>query len=259
MKLPIIEHQTQRVLTTSQLAESYGTNNKMISHNFNYNKERYKEGKHFFSLTGDEKKDFINHHEIQDGSKNAQILYLWTEKGAWLHAKSLNTDQAWVAYEMLVDDYYSIKQAELDTSQLSPELQMFDKLFKTLASQELETKKLESKIDDIKDVVALNVTNWREESRKLINKIAIARGGMGAYKEVTNDIYDEVERRGKCDLNRRLENAKQRLAYKGVAKSKINKVNKVDMIGNEQKLIEVYMAVVKDFAIKQGVTIKEEL
>lgn len=151
-----------------------------------------------------------------------------------------------------------IKQ-QLDTSQLSPELQMFDKLFKTLASQELETKKLESKIDDIKDVVALNVTNWREESRKLINKIAMARGGMGAYKEVTNDIYDEVERRGKCDLNRRLENAKQRLAYKGVAKSKINKVNKVDMIGNEQKLIEVYMAVVKDFAIKQGVTIKEEL
>ena len=31
-----------------------------------------------------------------------------TEKGAWLHAKSLNTDQAWEAYESLVDDYYRL-------------------------------------------------------------------------------------------------------------------------------------------------------
>src|SRR5699024_5808959 len=109
-QLQIIEQNKQRVLTTSQLAESYGTDNKMISYNFNYNKERYKEGKHYFSLTGNEKRDFINHHEIQDGSKNAQTLYLWTEKGAWLHAKSLNTDEAWDAYEMLVDEYYDIKE-----------------------------------------------------------------------------------------------------------------------------------------------------
>ncbi|WP_207642469.1 hypothetical protein [Desulfosporosinus sp. I2] len=31
-----------------------------------------------------------------------------TITGAWLHAKSLNTDRAWKAYETLVDDYYRV-------------------------------------------------------------------------------------------------------------------------------------------------------
>ncbi len=91
--LKIIEHQNQRVLLTSQLAESYGTTNKVISNNFNNNKERYQEGKHYIALEGDEKKEFIyNHPKIKDGLKNAKTIYLWTERGAFLHAKSLNTD-----------------------------------------------------------------------------------------------------------------------------------------------------------------------
>ena len=47
-ELKIVEHQNQRVLLTSQLAESYGTNNKVITYNFNNNKERYEEGKHYY-------------------------------------------------------------------------------------------------------------------------------------------------------------------------------------------------------------------
>lgn len=43
---------------------------------------------------GEEKREFINYHQFDDGSKNAKSLYLWTEKGAFLHAKSLNTDKA---------------------------------------------------------------------------------------------------------------------------------------------------------------------
>jgi len=149
-KLQVIEQNNQRVLTTNQLAESYGTDNRRISENFNRNEKRFKEGKHFYSLQGQEKHEFLNHTQIADGSKNAQILYLWTEKGAWLHAKSLNTDQAWDAYEMLVDDYYEVKNQTLNTSQLSPELQMFDGLFKAVAKNELETKELKQEQESIK-------------------------------------------------------------------------------------------------------------
>ena len=45
-ELKIIEYKNQRVLLTTQLAESYGTTSKVISYNFNNNKERYVEGKH---------------------------------------------------------------------------------------------------------------------------------------------------------------------------------------------------------------------
>lgn len=109
MNLVPIEYQNQRILTTAQLAEQYGTEPQIITNNFNRNRDRYTEGKHFYCLEGEEKREFINLHQIDLGSKHAAILYLWTEKGAWLHAKSLNTDRAWEAYEMLVDEYYRIK------------------------------------------------------------------------------------------------------------------------------------------------------
>jgi hypothetical protein len=110
-QLQVIEHQNQRVLTTAQLAEAYGTDEKRISENYTRNQERYTEGKHYFYLEGDGVREFLQSANcgIQNISK-IRTLYLWTEKGAWLHAKSLNTDRAWEAYEALVDDYYRIKQ-----------------------------------------------------------------------------------------------------------------------------------------------------
>ena len=104
--LTVTEYKNIRVLTTQQIAEAYGTDTKIISKNFSRNKGRYIEGKHFICLEGEEKRGFINRRQIDDGSKNAKTLYLWTEKGAFLHAKSLNTDKAWEVYDRLVDEYF---------------------------------------------------------------------------------------------------------------------------------------------------------
>ena len=104
--LTVTEYKNIRVLTTQQIAEAYGTDTKIISKNFSRNKERYIEGKHFICIEGEEKREFINRRQIDDGSKNAKTLYLWTEKGAFLHAKSLNTDKAWEVYDRLVDEYF---------------------------------------------------------------------------------------------------------------------------------------------------------
>ncbi|WP_338788771.1 ORF6N domain-containing protein [Metabacillus sp. FJAT-53654] len=105
-----IQSNGQRVLTSNQLADAYGTTNRRISENFNANKERYSVGKHFFLLQGDEVKAFGDHYGNSVSVERVSKMYLWTEKGAWLHAKSLNTDQAWDAYEKLVDDYYTVKE-----------------------------------------------------------------------------------------------------------------------------------------------------
>lgn len=106
-QLKVTEYNNIRVLTTQQIAEAYGTDRKVISYNFNNNKNRYKEGKHYICLDGKEKAEFLNCLENHDSLKNAKILYLWTEKGAFLHAKSLNTDVAWEVYENLVDNYFN--------------------------------------------------------------------------------------------------------------------------------------------------------
>ncbi|RHR86907.1 ORF6N domain-containing protein [Coprobacillus sp. AF15-30] len=94
MNLQVIELQKQRVLLTQQLADSYGTDNRIISNNFARNKERYQEGKHYFLLQGEVLKDFKTSHQFDDSLKRVNQLYLWTERGAFLHAKSLNTDKA---------------------------------------------------------------------------------------------------------------------------------------------------------------------
>lgn len=107
-QLKVIEKNGQRVLLTSQLAESYGSTDKKIRDNYSNNKHRYQEGKHFFLVQGDELKRLKNGTEnFGLVGMNASSVYLWTEKGAFLHAKSLNTDAAWSVYEKLVDSYFN--------------------------------------------------------------------------------------------------------------------------------------------------------
>lgn len=108
-KLIVTEFKDIRVLTTQQLAESYQATTDTITKNFNRNKERYLEGKHYICLEGEELREFRANGQI-DLSPNVNKLYLWTEKGAFLHAKSLNTDKAWEVYDHLVDTYFRVKK-----------------------------------------------------------------------------------------------------------------------------------------------------
>jgi len=145
-----------------------------------------------------------------------------------------------------------IKQ-ELDTSNLSPELQMFNGLFQSLAKQELATKKLETKVDGISDIVALNTTDWRQDSQALIRKMGTQVGGGLAYQEIGSAIYQELDRRAACDLNRRLTNLRNRMAGEGASKSKQKNTRKLDVIANDKRLLEIYLAIVKEYAIKYKV------
>lgn len=109
MNVPkIIERAGERVLTTAQLAESYGTDTIAIQQNFHNNKSRYVEGKHFYLLTGESLRRLKRDLENFDVAipKNVNRYYLWTERGALLHAKSLNTDKAWAVYDFLVEYYF---------------------------------------------------------------------------------------------------------------------------------------------------------
>ena len=109
-KLDILEVTGIRVLTTKQIAEAYGVTKDKIIYNFNYNKDRYILGKHYIEVTGDELRRLKTTCENQMSLKYAKSLYLWTEKGDLLHAKSLNTDKAWEVYDYLVDYYFRVKE-----------------------------------------------------------------------------------------------------------------------------------------------------
>ena len=198
-QLSPIENEGKRVLTTAQLAEAYGTTNKVISYNFNHNKERYTEGKHFYCLTGDDLKAI---REIHDLPSNINTLYLWTEKGALLHAKSLNTDKAWEVYDYLVESYFTKKT---DYSGLSPQLQY-------LITLEQKTKALEQKQTELENKLAES-----EKNRDEIIKATFEFGRIGELQR--NEITKAVKKRA-IELCRYAE------TYDKVGKSVISSIYK---------------------------------
>jgi len=92
--LQVIELKGQRVLTTRQLASAYETDVKVIQNNFSRNKERYVAGKHYIYMDRDELREVKTTYPQFEGElKRTSRAHFWTEKGALLHAKSLNTDK----------------------------------------------------------------------------------------------------------------------------------------------------------------------
>ncbi len=255
--LMVIEHNKQRVLTTSQLAEAFGTDGKRISENFSRNANRYTEGKHYFILQGDELISFkAGFPQFADTLKYVSVLTLWTEKGAWMQAKSLNTDQAWEAYERLVDDYYNAKQASLviDISRLTPEMQMFHQMFQATARTQLKldetTKKLE-KVADTVEVIQETFLHRDKDWRKQVNSLiaGAAFRSKSEYSDMRTESYRLLEERAHCDLDTRLRNLKKRMEDAGATKTQVKDTNRMDVIECEPRLKEIYSTIVKELSI----------
>lgn len=195
-ELKITEYESIRVLTTQQLAVAYETEEQIITNNFNRNKDRYIEGKHFICLIGNEKAEFINKNQNDFSSYvRARSIYLWTEKGAFLHAKSLNTDKAWEVYDHLVDTYFTIKKSlsQLEILQQSVEI---------LNYHEEEIKQMEDRIDKLEFDIPLYGSEADEIANHVKRKGVSILGGKktNAYQDanirskVYRDIYNQIKR-----------------------------------------------------------------
>ncbi|MGG2105506.1 phage antirepressor N-terminal domain-containing protein [Lysinibacillus pakistanensis] len=115
---------------------------------------------------------------------------------------------------------------------------------------------LETKQDNIAEIIALNPTEWRKKVTNLINKIALSRGGFEAYRNVRNESYQILEERGRCKLDIRLSNRRKEMALNGISKSKLDKVTKLDVIAEDARLTEIYLAIVKEMAIKHQIKVE---
>lgn len=220
-QLQVIDYQSHRVLTTAQLAESYGTENDRISKNFHEHKERFKEVKHFLKLEGEELKQFKNDFRNSElVGKNASVLYLWTEKGAWMHAKSLNTDKAWEAYEMLVDEYYRVKETGMTVPRSFPEaLRLAADLAEKNEALQLQNAQKEQIIHELKPKATYYDLVLQTKSLVAISKIA---KDYGLSARALNDILhaEGVQfKQGNCWL------LYQKYADKGYTQSKTQLFN----------------------------------
>jgi hypothetical protein len=58
--VPLIAYRNQRVITSELLARGYGATPQQITNNFNRNKNRFIEGKHYFRIEGDDVENLRN-------------------------------------------------------------------------------------------------------------------------------------------------------------------------------------------------------
>lgn len=212
--LAVTEYKDIRVLTTQQIADAYGTDTQVIINNFNRNKDRYTEGKHYVCLTGDDKSEFIkkNQNEFSSFAK-AKGIYLWTEKGAFLHAKSLNTDKAWEVYDHLVDTYFNRKKPMTTSEQIALLAQ---------GNMELE-QKIDSVNDDLQDfkqtmpLLAIECQQITEAKNK---KVVPLLGGKNSNAYKNSSLRGKVYR----DLEGQLRREFGVSSYKAIHRNQTGKV-----------------------------------
>jgi anti-repressor protein len=151
-----------------------------------------------------------------------------------------------------------LKEVVTEVSHLSPELQMFNNLFKAIAQQELSNKQIVAAVQEtkqevqaIREVVEIRPSeNWRADTNSVIKKICYK---LSDYQKPKEEVYKALQERGACDLKRRLENMRARFLLNGGSKSKSDNMNYLDVIADDKKLIEIYTAIVKEMAIKYKV------
>lgn len=145
---------------------------------------------------------------------------------------------------------------DLDT--LSPELRCLINIELMQKQQQRDIEAVNQRLDGIRDVVALNPNSWRPDARSLIHRIAQQMGGNEYIRDVQAEIFSLVNERAGVSLETRLTNKRRRMADEGVCKSTRDKLNKMDAIAEDKKLIEIYVAIVKEISIKHGVSVVKE-
>lgn len=111
-----VEWNGERVITTAQLAEVYGTDINNVQNNFSNNKERFGKGLHYYHLKGSNLRTFK--HEVNNidlVKPNVNQLYLWTRRGASRHCKILDTEKAWEQFDCLEENYFNPKHNHQST------------------------------------------------------------------------------------------------------------------------------------------------
>lgn len=126
-----------------------------------------------------------------------------------------------------------------------------------LIEQDKKLNELEGQVNNISNIVTLTSDEWREKVKVILRKIAQKWSGIEPYRSVINLSYERFEKRAGCKLDVRLNNRKERALAQGMTKTYIKKINKLDCIAEEKRLVEIYIQVVKEMAIEHKVDIND--
>lgn len=269
-EIPVIEGgfgEGEKVVLAKTIAEIHEVELRKVNELINSNIDEFEEGIDILDLKGNE--DFAilakdNGFYTQNALNASSNIYILSEQGYMALVSLMRTEKAKELRKKFRREYFAmrrvIKEEKSNLDNLSPQLQL-------LINMELEQKRLrqqlnevnhhalsaKAEIKEIRQVVNLDTTNWRSETRTLIAKIARKQGDLKYIRDFTNESYELLDKRLGVSLERRFNNKRLRMIDSGVSKTTLSKLNYLDVISEDKKLIEGYVAIVKDMAIKYGI------
>lgn len=164
--------------------------------------------------------------------------------------QKLRSFKRWVTHEVLPQirktGSYSIQpmtelqilRGAIDQIEVTQRMALEAKEAATQANQQIQA---------VKDAIIQTDRDWRRWVNKQLQRIGFK---LGDYQGIKHESYDLLERRGRCNLERRLENLKSRMKDAGATRTQVANANYLDLIEAEPRLKEIYTAIVKELGIK---------
>jgi phage regulator Rha-like protein len=163
------------VVTFQQIAEVHGISVTNVHKSFRRNKKRFIEGKHFYLV----EKDRVDLESIGTNT----TIYLFTEKGYLLLTKPLRDQTSWEVQERMIDDYFTLKTALTEYSDLVAIQNTLVKLAEVRDAQKL--LEAEQRAQDRRIL---------EQSQRISEATLLAQQALQAQMTMTLRYYRYIEK-----------------------------------------------------------------
>jgi ORF6N domain len=171
--IPILEYKGQRVITLGLMDKLHNRAEGTARRNFNENKEKLEDGRHYFHATYQELTQ-MNEIRTSGITPNPNGLIFITERGYLLLVKSFTDDFAWEVQEQLVDNYFDRNKPMTTAEFLVQQAQLILEHEQKLKRNEQQIKKLEERQDSSDKSLEVTRLELEATSKKAEEALAAA-------------------------------------------------------------------------------------
>lgn len=204
-----------------------------------------------------------------DVEGNKTVDYKLTARFAKKLSMKGNGAKAEQAREYFTTVEERVKQRTIDYAQLSPELQMFQKIFNSVAQQHLEQKRQAQQLNRIEEKQETLTETFQKPSnsddfktwcKNCIKKIADTpkfcreHYVISRYHDAWNESYARLSDKRACRLSQRVKTAREKAEKNGASKTAIKDITYLSVIANDKDLKPVYETVIREMMIAYCVT-----
>lgn len=268
-EIPVIEGgfgEGEKVVLAKTIAEIHEVDLKRINELINKNLDEFEEGIDILNLKDGGDFEVVATDLGFITSNRQEYCYILSEQGYFTLVSLMRTEKAKELRKKFRREYFAMRKQikEQKPTCIEDLIIMQAQSLKDMRQQvnqannnALRANRLaieaQEEVKTIKEVVSLDTTSWRSETQSLIARIARNQGGFEHINLLKSESYELLNKRFGVNLEIRLTNRRRRMAEEGISKSKRDKLNYLDVIAEDRKLIEGYVAIVKDMAIKYGI------